>query len=153
LWSVRFYHRFSGLLSRFLVGSKLKRNALEDLARQWVWAKGMADQLPFTPDGIGSHWSRRVQIDVVALNWKTHDILLGECKWGSDRIDRQVVRELVENKTPLLLKDLPDEGEGWHVHYALFGRGGFTPAAANEMEKYHGILVDLKAIDQVLGQL
>jgi hypothetical protein len=92
-----------------------------------------------------------VQIDVVALNWKTPEILLGECKWGSDRIDRQVVRELVEKKTPLLLKDLPGEGGSWHVHYALFGRSGFTPAAADEMKKHQGILVDLKAIDQVLG--
>jgi AAA+ ATPase superfamily predicted ATPase len=125
--------------------------AFEDLARQWVWAQGKAGQLPFTPDSIGSHWSRRVQIDVVALNWKTHEILLGECKWGSDRIDRQVVRELVEKKTPLLLKDLPGEGGSWHVHYALFGRSGFTPAAADEMKKHQGILVDLKAIDQVLG--
>lgn len=125
--------------------------AFEELSRQWVWAQGKAGQLPFTPDGIGSHWSRRVQIDVVALNWKTHDILLGECKWGSDRIDRHVVRELVEKKTPFLLKDLPDEGKGWRVHYALFARSGFTPAAAEEMGKYQGILVDLQAIDQVLG--
>ena len=125
--------------------------AFEDLARQWVWAQGKAGQLPFTPDNIGSHWSSRVQVDVVALNWKTHDILLSECKWGMDRVDRQVVRELVENKTPLVLKDLPEGGAGWKVHYALFGRSSFTPAAADEMKKFKGILVDLKAIDRFLG--
>lgn len=126
--------------------------AFEDLARQWVRVQSKAGVLPFTPDEVGSHWSRRVQIDVVALNWKTHDILLGECKWGSDRIDRQVVQELVEDKTPLVLRDLPGEGQGWRVHYALFGRSGFTPAAAREIEKLGGVLVDLKAIDQTLGK-
>ncbi len=125
--------------------------AFEDLARQWVWIQGKAGQIPFTPDGIGSHWSSRVQVDVVALNWKTHDILLGECKWGTDRVDRQVVRELVENKTPLVLRDLPEGGAGWKVHYALFGRSGFTPAASVEVQRVQGLLVDLTNIDSVLG--
>jgi hypothetical protein len=126
--------------------------AFEDLARQWVWAQGKAGKLSFVPDNIGSHWNSRVQVDVVALNWQTHDILLGECKWGIDRIDRQVVRELVEKKAPLVLKDLPEGGVGWKVHYALFGRTGFTPAAKSEMEKYQGLLVDLKMIDSLLGR-
>jgi hypothetical protein len=37
------------------------------------------------------------------------------------------------------------------VHYALFGRSGFTPAAKAEMEKSAGFLVDLKALDGLLG--
>jgi AAA+ ATPase superfamily predicted ATPase len=125
--------------------------AFEELARQWVWAQGQADQLPFTPEAIGSHWSSRVQVDVVALNWQTHDILLGECKWGAERVDRQVVRDLVETKTSLVLKDLPEGGAGWKVHYALFGRSGFTPAANAEIEKSAGLLVDLKDLDDLLG--
>ena len=126
--------------------------AFETLARQWVWTQGKTGQLPFTPDGIGSHWSSKVQVDVVALNWKTHDILLGECKWGTERVDRQVARELIEGKTPLVLKDLPDGGAGWKVHYALFGRNGFTPAAKAEMEKHAGLLVDLQILDDLLGK-
>jgi uncharacterized protein len=62
--------------------------------------------LGFTPEVVGSHWSRTVQIDVVAINWQTHDILLGECKWGADAIDRKVVRELIA-KAPRVLADLP----------------------------------------------
>ena len=125
--------------------------AFEDLARQWIMKQSENNQLPFQPEAIGSYWNRRVQVDVVALNWQTHHILLGECKWGVDRVDRQVVRELVEAKTSLVLKDLPDSGEGWQVHYALFGRNGFTPAAKAEMDKYSGFLVDLKTMDTILG--
>jgi len=39
-----------------------------------------------------------VQVDVVAINHQTRDILLGECKWGEDAVNRQVVRELIEQK-------------------------------------------------------
>jgi len=111
-----------------------------------------AGELPFIPDAVGSHWSGRVQVDVVAINWQTHDIMLGECKWGADWIDRQVVRDLVGGKTPLLLNDLTDGGKGWKVHYALFARSGFTPAAKTEMQQKAGLLVDLKALDNVLGR-
>jgi len=125
--------------------------AFEQLAQNWVRVQGKAGLLPFMPDSIGSHWSARVQVDVVALNWQTHNILLGECKWGTDRVDRQVVRELIERKTPLVLRDLPDQGRDWNVHHILFGRKGFTPAAVNEMNLVKGQLVDLKGIDAVLG--
>ncbi len=127
--------------------------AFEELARRWVWAQGKAGRLPFTPDEIGSHWNSRAQVDVVALNWKTHDILLGECKWGGERVDRQVIRDLIEGKTPHVLRDLPDLGAGWRVHYAAFARSGFTPAAASEMQQVQGLLVDLKDLDDVLGHL
>jgi len=126
--------------------------AFEDLCRQWVLDQAKTGQLPFLPDSVGSHWSSKVRVDVAAINWKTHDILLGECKWGSDRVDRQVARELIEKKTPLVVKDLPEKREAWRVHYALFARSGFTPAAVAEMEKVQGSLIDLKQIDAVLGR-
>ena len=43
--------------------------------------------LGFAPQAVGSHWSRSVQIDVIAINWQTHDVLLGECKWGAEAVD------------------------------------------------------------------
>lgn len=125
--------------------------AFEDLARQWISKQAETGILDFQPQAIGSYWDRKVQVDVVALNWQTHDILLGECKWGVDRVDRQVVRELVEKKAPSVLKNLPEEGAGWTVHYALFGRKGFTPAAKAEIEKKAGYLVDLESLDRLLG--
>jgi AAA+ ATPase superfamily predicted ATPase len=126
--------------------------AFEELARQWVQKKGKAGQLPFKPDGIGSHWSSRVQVDVVALNWRTHDILLGECNWGVEKVDRQVIRDLIETKTPLVLRDLPEMGEGWKVHHIAFARQGFTPAAKEAMQAAGGMMVDLSMMDELLGR-
>lgn len=160
----RFYFRF---LEPFLSSSPLdpvqliesvRRNlrafvgvsAFEDLAREWVRLQARQGKLGFMPDAVGSHWSSKAQVDVVAINWETHDILLGECKWGAEPVDRQVVRELIETKTPLVLKDLPSEGTGWRVHFAFFARSGFTPAALEQLQKFDGIAVDLNDLDSGL---
>lgn len=45
---------------------------------------------------------------------------------------------------------MPDEGEGWQVHYAFFGRSGFTAAAVAEAQKHEAILVDLDMLGEVL---
>jgi hypothetical protein len=116
--------------------------AWEELARQWIEAQRATDALGFTPEVVGSHWSRTVQIDVVAINWQTHDILLGECKWGADAVDRKTVRELID-KASLVLADLPNAGANWRVHYALFTRAGATPAARRELTAHNGMVVDL----------
>jgi hypothetical protein len=127
------------------------QTAFEELAREWVRRQGMANRLGFTPDGIGSHWSRRVQADVVALNWQERHILIGECKWGMDDLNQQVVRDLIEVKTPKVLADLTDDGVGWTVHYAVFARAGFTVAARTLMQQYEGRLVNLSMIDKDLS--
>ena len=131
---------------RAFIGS----TTFEDLAKEWIRLQGKAGRLPFVPEAVGSHWRARVQIDVVAINRQNHEILLGECKWGDDAVSRDIVRELVEQKTPLVLKDIWD-GKDWKVHYALFARRSFSPAAREEMRKHNGLLVDLKMIDQLLG--
>lgn len=126
--------------------------AFEELSRQWITQQANNGALSFQPEGVGSFWNRKVQVDVVALNWQTHDILLGECKWGGDALDRQVVRELIDEKTPLVMNELPDKGAGWRVQHVLFARSGFTQAARTEMAKVPGFLVDLKALDDLLGK-
>jgi hypothetical protein len=131
---------------RGFVGS----TAFEELAREWVITQGQAGKLSFMPEAVGSHWSRRVQVDVVAINRKTRDILLGECKWCDDVISREIIVDLVQNKSPLVLQDIWDGKRDWNVHYAVFARRGFTQAAKKEMQKYMGQLIDLKMIDQTL---
>jgi len=126
------------------------QTAFEELSRQWVAWQGRSGRLPFEPERVGSHWSRQVQIDVVALNWRQKAILLGECKWGVDTIGLDVIRDLIEKKSPQVLKDLPDSGEGWDVSYAFFARTGFTDAARAEARARSAWLVDLATLDRDL---
>ena len=158
----RFYFRFLVPHQRALLGPQQTLKHIENelrafvaltfeqLAQQWIVRQAQSDHLPFMPEAVGSHWNRRVQIDVVAINWSSRDILLGECKWGADRVSRQVVRELVEQKGPQVRRELPHEGSGWNIHYALFSRAGFTEAATAEMQARQGLLVDLALLDQGL---
>jgi len=119
----------------------------EELAQGWVLQQGKGGKLPLAPDIVGSHWRSGVQVDVVAVNWQSRQAMLGECNWGRETVDRQVVRELVECKTPLLKRDLTDSGEGWQTHYAVFSRAGFTTAALDELEAHGGLAIDLATLD------
>jgi DNA-binding transcriptional ArsR family regulator len=74
--------------------------AFEELSRQWVAEQGRAGKLPLAVQEVGSHWSRKVQVDVVAIDWAERAILLGECKWGTGQVDRAVIREMFESTTP-----------------------------------------------------
>lgn len=125
--------------------------SFEKLSQQWVADQARAGgpserRLPFAPEVVGSHWSRRVQVDVVAINHQSREILLGECKWGEGPVSRQVVRELIEQKGPKMRQELPGSDD-WTFHYAVFARAGFTEAAAAELTAREGLLVDLRALD------
>ena len=126
--------------SRAFVG----QTAFEDLCREWVLVQARAGHLPLAPEIVGSHWASDAQVDVVALNWRDQEILLGEYKWGSSPVGRSIVRGLVD-KTP---KVVP--GDDWQIHYAFFARAGFTDAARAEAEAKGAILVDLMALDRDL---
>ncbi len=153
----RFYFRFlfphlSSLMSPEKTTGHIKSElrafvglSFEKLAQQWVTAQARADKLPFAPDAVGSHWSRRVQVDVVGINHQSREILLGECKWGDKKVNRQMVRELIEQKGPKVRQELPN-GEDWTFHYAVFARAGFTEAAAAELSAREGLLVDLQGL-------
>jgi len=116
-------------------------HTFEELCRDWVAVQADLGALPFLPERIGGFWSQQAQVDVVAVNWRTKDILLGECKWGTDEVGRSVIRILV-GKTD---KVLPDEG--WSVHYAFFARRGFTDAARAEAAALDATLVTLEQLE------
>jgi AAA+ ATPase superfamily predicted ATPase len=124
--------------------------AFEELCREWVLAQARGGHLPFAPEDVGSHWATDVQVDVVAISWREKAILLGECKWGTDRVGRALLRELIEEKTPKVLAALSDQGKNWTVHLAFFARLGFTEAARAEAEQHEIQLVDLERLDRDL---
>jgi uncharacterized protein len=124
--------------------------AFEKLAQEWLVRQARAHELPFAPESVGAHWSRRVQVDAVAVNHQTREILLGECKWGEGAVSRQVVRELIEQKGPKVRQVLPD-GDSWAFYYAFFARAGFTDAATAELAARQGLVVDLAALDAALS--
>jgi hypothetical protein len=66
-------------------------------------------------------------------------------------VRQAVIRELVEEKSPRVMQDLPDAGAGWTVHYAFFARAGFTDAARSLARDHDMLLVDLDGLDRDLA--
>lgn len=121
------------------------QTAFEELCREWVLVQARAGVLPFAPEIVGSHWAPNAQIDVVALNWRDREILLGECKWGVEPAGRSIVRELID-KAPRVMP-----GEDWHVSYAFFARAGLTAAAQAEAAAVGALVIDLGRLDSELS--
>lgn len=117
-------------------------HTFEELSRDWVNIKAEMGEMPFLPERTGSFWSKQAQIDVLAINWRTKDILLGECKWGTKPVGVEVMEGLF-NKTP---KALPGQFP-WRVHYAFFARAGFTESAQTWAKKHNAQLVNLAQME------
>lgn len=100
----------------------------EELAREWVWREADAGRLPFVPEHVGSHWGRGIQIDVAAIHWAERWLLLGESKWGLERLHAGDIREFGDKAARFVAQTFP----GWSVQLCFFARAGFTEAARAE---------------------
>jgi len=114
--------------------------AFEVLCREWIRLQGARGQLPFEPEGVGSWWDRRGQVDVVALNRSEQVILLGEAKWLSRPVGVDVLEALRRRGT------LAVPGDGWTVYHALFSRSGFTAELHRRVGEERLMLVSLDEI-------
>ncbi len=92
------------------------------------------------PNGINEE-----EIDLVAVNEKTNDILFGECKWGAKPVDLSVLNELKrKSKIVQWRKDSQIE------HFALFSRAGFDAELRRVGKKEGVLLFDLDAIEKIV---
>lgn len=72
----------------------------EEISRAWILAQAKAGQLPFTPVRFGSWWGTNPEVraqdevDVVAGNPRTKELIVGECKWRADVNVREVLDAL-----------------------------------------------------------
>ncbi|VVB84655.1 Archaea bacterial proteins of uncharacterised function [uncultured archaeon] len=109
--------------------------AVEDIVREI-----MAHKLPFEPTGIGSWWNRRGdEIDLVAINEKTGEIVFGEIKWTERSAGKELVEKLLEKK------ELVEWKKGRRrEYYMLFSKKGFTKGAEEMMRQYGVVGFELK---------
>jgi AAA+ ATPase superfamily predicted ATPase len=119
--------------------------AFEDVCRQMLWELLRQKRAPFAFTKVGKWWRREDEIDVVALNDETKEILFAECKWENRKAGPGLVKALMEKA------ELVD----WHngkrsERFAVFSRSGFTKSCADYC-RTNGILTfDLKAIERLL---
>jgi AAA+ ATPase superfamily predicted ATPase len=121
----------------------------EQVCREFLEEVNHRAGLPFHFTKIGNWWGhfredgvrKEIEIDIVALNEDTRDILFAECKWLNKKVGINTYHNLMEKSTRV----------EWHLdkrkeYFALFSKAGFTP----ELKKENVILFDLKEIEKHL---
>jgi len=94
----------------------------EDICIGYLHRLNDENKLPFEYQMIGSWWNRKGdEIDIVALNDDTRDILIGECKWSNRRMDVDTLIKL-KDKSGLIKWNYNAREE----HYCLFSKSGFS---------------------------
>lgn len=90
----------------------------ESVCRQMV--HDFRDEL-FAFERVGRWWENELEIDVVALNSQTNDILFGEAKWSEKQVGTNIYTELKEKAVHVNWKN-----ESRKERYILFSKSGFT---------------------------
>lgn len=127
-----------------VVRSRLQRDlagfvapVFEQLCREWIVRAGASGALPLTLRAVGHWWTRRAEIDVVALG--EEGVLLGECTWSTRPVGLDVLTAL-RTRCELFRRET-GMGPQDRVWPALFSRSGFRPDLAAEARAQHILLV------------
>ncbi len=108
--------------------------AFGDVCAQWLWRRNADGSLPVEFDDLGRWWGNdpqlreEAEIDLVGVD-DGRAVLVGECKWRNEDLDRDVV-ETLGRRSGLVHA----QADSWL--YA-FSKSGFTRAAA-EAAASHG---------------
>ncbi|MCK4388613.1 MAG: ATP-binding protein [Desulfobacterales bacterium] len=72
---------------------------------------------------FGKWWSKDAEIDLMAMDIHSRNILVGECKWTNQPVSYEEFKKL-KSKTLLLQEALPVKNP--QITYALFSKKGFS---------------------------
>lgn len=128
----RFIFRNRSLLEENRINevvSKIKAAMPELLAKNYEKISGeifldsiVNERLPFNFESHGRWWDRNEEIDLVAINNSTNEILFGEVKW-SDKLVGINIYEALKSKATKVIWGRKNRKE----YFALFSKSGFTP--------------------------
>ncbi len=95
--------------------------AWEELARRHVHELAAQQAIPFWPEEVGSWWSRKAQIDLVAVQRARRSSVLGEARWRREKMSVSNLDDLQARARHWL-----GDERGWELWYALYSRSGFS---------------------------
>ena len=103
--------------------SQFAAQVFEQCCANYLWQLADRQEIPFIPLRVGRWWDREQEIDIVALNQDTKDILFGECKWTQQPVGIDVLKSLYHKARQV--KWQRGERQEWFI---LFSRAGFQEA-------------------------
>lgn len=111
----------------------------EDICKELLWELRVRKNI-FDFDKIGRWWHKDNEIDIVALNSETKEILFAECKW-QEKVDAEKILYELKEKAKLVY---------WHSekrreYYAIFAK-----SYGEKIEEPNLMLFDLKDLEKTL---
>ncbi|MBI4154158.1 ATP-binding protein [Candidatus Woesearchaeota archaeon] len=91
--------------------------AFEGVCREFLIEANLINKLPLSATNLGTWWSKQEEIDIVAFNKRTEDMLFCECKWKADVNPDSVISDL-RKKSELVELFKRDR----KAYYAVFAR-------------------------------
>ena len=118
--------------------------AFEDVSKEFLYK--IRQDLPFRFDKIGRWWHKDAEIDLVALNEHTREIMFVECKWQQKKAGVNVLKNLMATS------ELVDwGGSGGREHYCVISKSGLTASAEAFAQEKGIISFDLTDMVRVFG--
>ncbi|MBC7248685.1 MAG: ATP-binding protein [Anaerolineae bacterium] len=113
--------------------------AFEDACADLVMSGSLA--LPFHPLKVGAWWDKNAEIDLVALNEETGEILFGECKWTEQPVGMGVLQHLYAAS-----RRVPWRKDARREWFVIFSRAGFQEELVARAQRpgdvgYHDVLL------------
>jgi hypothetical protein len=118
------------------------------ICREFIRGKNRKGELPFRVAKLGRWWgkltknvsddegksklvSQETEIDIVALDNKAQNFILGECKFRNQKTDKSDLDKLKEKSSAVK--------KGATIHYALFSKAGFTDGLIEQAKEHKNI--------------
>ncbi len=125
------------------------RSVFEHICMDFLWQ--IANKLPFNPEKIGGQWGTTTkekkttsyEIDIVALNDQTKEILFCECKW-QDKVNAKKILEELKEKVKYVQ---------WHndkrkEYYMIFAK-----SFKEKIKEKNLMLFDLKDLEKIFKKV
>jgi AAA+ ATPase superfamily predicted ATPase len=112
----------------------------EDVCRDKIWQMSVNGELGFNVNRVGRYWGAKIgEVDIVAIDDKNDNILVGECKYSTTQKGLSVLHTLQEKAE--VIKALTNAKS---VSYVIFSKEGFTKGLIDEAERNNGKIKLLK---------
>lgn len=117
--------------------------SFESICKEFLWELNKKDKLPFHFRKTGKWWSRKGdEIDLIALNEETKEIMFIECKWKENINAEKLLKELKEK--PIFV----DWYKGKREEYFCIIAKSFKKKVKEE----NVLLFDLEDIEKILSK-
>ena len=124
--------------------AKLKKNfrdshlsgVYEEVCLEKIWQLNDLSHWDFVFDKAGRWWNNEQEIDIVAFDSGSKDILFGECKYWQGKVGLSVLQALEEKAAAVEWNKA-----GRREHFILFAENGFTAELRREAKARTNVLL------------